>query len=186
MITMTDLTTITTGLPLKSGRWSLDTAHARAGFAIRHLGVAKVRGHFADVDAELVVGSSLADSSVTATIGLASIDTGNADRDGHVRTAEFLDVDNNQTMTFRSSGIHGDGEDWKLEGELTIGDVTRPVSLDVELGGVADFFDGTRHAGFGATGQVRRKDFGLDFGAADLLLGDVVKFELDLEFIEPA
>ena len=181
---MTD-TTITQ-LPLKPGTWALDTAHARVGFAVRHLGVAKVRGLFADVDATLSIGNTVEETAVEATIGIASIDTGNADRDAHVLSAELLDVAQRPTMTFRSTGVRGGADEWVLDGHLTIGEVTRPIAFDIELGGVADFFDGTRHAGFEATGELRRKDFGIDFGALNPLLGDVVKIQLDLEFIEPA
>ncbi len=88
-------------------------------------------------------------------------------------------------MSYRSTRIQGEGSDWTVEGDLTIGDVTRLLSLTVELGGVEDFFDGTRHAGFEATGEIRRKDFGLGFGALGAMLGDIVKIELDLQFIEP-
>jgi polyisoprenoid-binding protein YceI len=174
-----------TGLPLAPGRWALDAAHSHVGFAIRHLGVSKVRGRFNDVDAELVVGPSPEASTVVATVGLASIDTGNADRDAHVLQPELLDVATRPTMSFRSLAVRGERADWVLDGELTIGDVTRPLVLDVELGGVEPFFDGTRHAGFEATGELRRRDFGLDFGAAGTLLGDVVKIDLDLQFVEP-
>jgi polyisoprenoid-binding protein YceI len=178
--------TSTTDLPLNPGRWALDKAHARVGFSVRHLGVSKVRGFFADVDAELVVGASLDDTAVNASIDMASIDTGNADRDANVRSNQLLDVEQRPTMTFRATGISGSGEDWTLDGDLTIGDVTRPMSLDVEFGGIAEVFDGTRHAGFEARGELRRKDFGLSFGPADPLVGQVVKLEFDLEFIEPA
>ena len=178
--------TATTDLPLKPGTWTLDRAHARVGFAVRHLGVAKVRGFFAGVDADLVVGSSLAETAVNATIATASIDTGNDDRDASVRNNQLIDVERRPTLTFRSTGISGSGEDWTLDGDLTIGDVTRPISLDVEFGGVADVFDGTRRAGFEARGELRRNDFGLSFGPLDPLVGQAVKLELDLEFIEPA
>jgi polyisoprenoid-binding protein YceI len=176
---------IITELPLKAGEWKLDTQHTQVGFAIRHLGVAKVRGRFADVDARLNVGSALEHINIEATIGMASIDTGNPDRDAHVKSPELLFVEHRPTMTFRSTAVRQKGDDWLLDGELTIGDVTQPITLDVEFGGVADFFDGTRHAGFEAKGELRRKDFGLGFGALGLALGDVVKLELDLEFIEP-
>lgn len=179
------ITPIASHVPLKPGDWALDTAHARVGFSIRHLGVAKVRGHFGAVDARLVVGDTIDTSSVAATIDLASIDTGNTDRDAHLRSGDLLDVEQRPTMTFRSTRVGGDGDAWTLDGELTIGSVTNPVTLDVEFGGVADFFDGTRHAGFEARGELRRKDFGLDFGPIGMMLGDVVKLELDLEFIEP-
>jgi polyisoprenoid-binding protein YceI len=189
---MTDTTTTSapasapaSDLPLVPGRWTLDTHHSQAGFTIRHLGVSKVRGRFRDLEADLVVGDTAESSSVTATIAVASLDTGNADRDAHVLSDELLDVTTRPTLAFRSLAVHGAGSDWTVDGELTIGDVTRPITLDVELGGVQDFFDGTRHAGFEATAQLRRKDFGISFGAADAVLGDVVKIELDLQFVEP-
>jgi polyisoprenoid-binding protein YceI len=182
---MTDSPNATTTLPLVPGPWALDVAHAQVGFAIRHLGVSKVRGRFADVDAELVIGATPAETSVTATIALASIDTGNADRDAHVRSAEMLDTDVRTTMSFRSLAVRGEGTEWVVDGELTIGEVTRPLTLEVELGGIEPFLDGTRHAGFEATGELRRSDFGLGFGPLGAFLGDVVKLELDLEFVEP-
>jgi len=89
-------------------------------------------------------------------------------------------------MTFTSTHVAGDSSDWTLAGDLAIGDVTRPISFDVELGGVQPYFDGTRHAGFEATGELRRKEFGLGFGALGAVLGDVVKIELDLQFVEPS
>jgi polyisoprenoid-binding protein YceI len=179
------MSNIVTQLPLKAGEWTLDKMHTQVGFAIRHLGVAKVRGRFADVDASLVVGPSLEHCQVSATIATASLDTGNPDRDAHVKSPDLLHVEQRPTMSFRSTGVRDNADGWLLDGELTIGEVTRPITLDVEFGGVADFFDGTRHAGFEATGELRRKDFGLGFGPLGIALGDVVKLELDLEFIEP-
>jgi polyisoprenoid-binding protein YceI len=178
--------TTTTDLPLEPGRWTLDPAHARVGFAVRHLGLAKVRGFFADVDAELVVGSSLEDTAVHASIGTASIETAHPVRDANIRGREILDVERRPTITFRSTAIRGAGGDWTLDGDLTIGDVTGPISLDVELNGVAEVFGGARHAGFDAHGTLRRKDFGLSFGPLDPVIGQVVTVELDLEFVEPA
>lgn len=172
-------------LPLVPGRWALDTLHSQVSFSVRHLGVSKVRGRFNDVAADLVVGSTADTSSVTATIAVASLDTGNPDRDAHVLSDELLDVSKRPTLAFRSLAVRGAGSDWTVDGELTIGEVTRPITLDVELGGVEDFFDGSRHAGFEASTQLRRKDFGIDFGASNALLGDVIKIELDLQFIEP-
>ena len=113
-MTTTTPTTVATGAtstapPLTQGTWALDTNHTSVGFAIRRLGLAKVRGHFSDVSAELVVGSTIDDCHVTATVALASIDTGNADRDAHLRTADLLDVENRPTMSYRSTSVHGDG-----------------------------------------------------------------------------
>lgn len=187
---MSDAKLDTRNLPLAPGRWTLDPLHSSVGFTIRHLGVSKVRGHFTQFDAELVVGETLDGTSVSATVALASIDTGIGDRDDHVRSADMLDVERRPTMTFRSTAIHGDGTDWVLDGELTIGDVTRQLSLEAELGGVVaapEELGGTRRAGFEASGQLRRKDFGLGFGTlGDSLLSDVVKIELDLQFSEPS
>ncbi len=190
-MTTTTPTTVATGAtsaapPLTQGTWALDTNHTSVGFAIRRLGLAKVRGHFSDVSAELVVGSTIDDCHVTATVALASIDTGNADRDAHLRTADLLDVENRPTMSYRTTSVHGAGSEWTVDGELTIGDVTAPVTLAVEIGDVGDYFDGTRHVGIEATGEIRRGEFGLGFGMLGAMLGDVVKIELDLEFIEPA
>ncbi|MEV0697432.1 YceI family protein [Saccharopolyspora sp. NPDC050389] len=179
------MTAETTALPLKTGRWALDPLHSSVGFAIRHLGVSKVRGRFAEVDAELLVGETLDESAITATVAIASIDTGNTDRDAHVLAPDLLDVEKRPTLAFRSTRLRGEGEDWTLEGELTIGEVTRPIAFDVEFGGVEDLPGGTRHAGFEANGEIRRRDYGINFGAGEALLGDVVKIQLDVQFVEP-
>ncbi|WAZ20967.1 YceI family protein [Streptomyces cinnabarinus] len=181
-MTQDNAPTTTVTLPLAPGQWPFDPLHSAVNFTIRHLGIAKVRGRFREVTAELYVGERAEEIQVTAEIALASIDTGNSDRDAHTRAADLLDVEKRPTMTFRSTRVTGSGEDWSMEGELTIGEVTRPVTLAVEFGGVGDF-DGRRHAGFEATGEIRRSDFGLDFGRG--MLSDVVKIQLDMEFMEP-
>lgn len=171
-------------LPLAPGLWTLDPLHSQASFTIRHLGVAKVRGRFNVFEASLDVGETHEESYVQAVIKVDSLDTGNSDRDAHVLSPEFLHVEEHPEIRFTSTRITGDGEDWRLEGEATIHGVTRPFAFDVEFGGTGAFMDNT-HAGFSASGELRRKDFGLDFGAGNLMLGEVVKFELDLEFIAP-
>jgi polyisoprenoid-binding protein YceI len=177
-------------LPLVPGRWALDPNHSSVGFTIRHLGVSKVRGRFQQFDVDVVVGSTLADTSVTATIDMASIDTGNTDRDAHVRSADLLDVTRRPTMTFNSTAIAEARDGWTVVGDLTIGDVTRPFQLAVELGGIEEFPGSPRHAGFEAIGELRRKDFGIDLalppGVSAVALGDVVKVELDVQLLEPA
>ncbi|MDQ1487982.1 MAG: hypothetical protein QOJ23_496 [Actinomycetota bacterium] len=182
-------TTHTTSLPLVPGRWKVDTAHSSVGFTIRHLGVAKVRGRFDRFDADVVIGETLETTSLSATIDVASLDTANADRDAHVLSADILDVARRPTLTFVSTRITGAGSEFRVEGELTIGDVTRPLVLNVEFGGQQAFPGGARHAGFEATAELRRRDFGIDLAAmppgSDALLGNVVKLELDLELLEP-
>lgn len=176
--------TYAASLPLAPGDWELDPLHSAVNFTIRHLGIAKVRGRFGEVKAGLYVGDTADEVRVSAEIALASIDTGNPDRDAHTRSPELLDVEKRPTMTFRSTRVSGDGEEWSMEGDLTIGDVTRTVTLAVEFGGVVDSpVDSRRHAGFEATGEIRRSDFGLDFGTG--FLGDVVKVQLDMQFVEP-
>lgn len=171
-------------LPLTPGEWDLDPHHSSVDFTIRHLGISKVRGRFTEFTAGLYVGETLDDVRVTSEIALASIDTGNADRDAHTRSAELLDVEKRPTMTFRSTRISGEGEDWTMTGDLTIGDVTHPVTLAVEFGGVVDSpLDQRKHAGFEATGEIRRGDFGLNFFPG--LLGEVIKIRLDMQFAGP-
>ncbi|MET9257104.1 YceI family protein [Streptomyces sp. NPDC003717] len=175
----------TTALPLRPGQWALDPLHSNANFQVRHLGISKVRGRFTGVTADLVVGERVEDVRVSATIDLATIDTGNADRDAHVLSPDLLDVAKRPTMVFRSTGVSGAGEDWTMAGELTIGEVTRPVTLAVDFGGVVDVpMGGGRHAGFEAAGEIRRSEFGLDFAPG--LLGEVVKIQLDMQFVEPS
>ena len=184
---MTSLTDSTApALPLDPGTWTVDPNHSAVNFTIRHLGVSKVRGQFTRFDADVRVGPTPETTTVTATIDVASVDTGNTDRDAHVLQPDMIDVTLRPTLHFTSTSISGAGEEWQLLGDLTIGDVTRPVTLDVELGGVAEFpADGRRHAGFEATGQIRRQDFGLMPAIPSAMLGDVIKIELDLQLIEP-
>ena len=184
---MTSLTDSTApALPLAPGHWTLAPNHSAVNFTLRHLGVSKVRGLFTRFDADVRVGSPPGTTTVTASIDVASVDTGNSDRDAHVLQPDMIDVTLRPTLTFTSTSISGAGDEWELVGDLTIGDVTRPVTLDVELGGVADFpADGRRHAGFEATGQIRRQDFGLMPAIPGAMLGDVIKIELDLQLVEP-
>jgi polyisoprenoid-binding protein YceI len=182
--------TSTSTLPLASGRWTLDKNHSGVFFVVRHLGLSNVRGRFDGFDATLDIGSSLDDVTVTADVELSSVDTNNADRDAHLRSTDFFDTDKNPVMTFRSTSITGEGADYELAGDLTIAGITKPVTFDVEFNGDEVFpGDQSTHAGFSATGQIRRSDFGIDFGiipgAEKLMLGDKVKVELDLQFVAP-
>jgi polyisoprenoid-binding protein YceI len=177
-------------LPLAPGRWAVDSNHSSIGFTIRHLGVSKVRGRFTRFDADVVIGPTLDTTTVNATVDVASIDTANADRDAHVLSPDIIDVARRPTMVFRSTSIAGAGSEYQIDGDLTIGEITRPVVLAVELGGIEAFPGGPRHAGFEATTEIRRKDFGIDVamppGVSAVALGDVVKVEFDLPLLEPA
>lgn len=177
------MTTETSALPLKSGSWTLDPHHSAVGFSVRHLGVSKVRGRFAEFTAGLDVGETADDIAISSTIQIGSLDTGNAQRDQHVLSSDLLDVAKRPTIAFRSTTISGAGEDWRLAGELTIGEVTNPVTLDVEFGGVETGPDGKPHAGFEAVGEIRRSDYGLSFAPG--VLGEVIKVTLDIQFVAP-
>lgn len=178
-------------LGLHPGRWVVDPTHSAVLFSIRHLGLAKVRGRFDRFETALDVGPTLAETRVAATIDLASINTNNTDRDTHLRSTDFFSTDEHPAMRFISHGIQPAGEQWELQGEVTLNGHTRPLTLVVEFNGVQEFpGQNRRHAGFSATGSLRRSEFGIEFGLLPigmdtLALGDEVKIELDLEFVEP-
>jgi polyisoprenoid-binding protein YceI len=170
-----------------AGTWTIDPVHSEVGFAVRHMMVSKVRGKFGVFNGDVVTGQSPLDSSVTATIDLSSIDTGNTDRDNHIRSADFFEVDTHKTMTYRSTGVRVDGDEYILDGELTLKGVTRPISLRLELGGFGlDAYGGTR-AGFTAKGELRRSDFGVDFNAVletgGVVVADKVALHLEIEAV---
>jgi polyisoprenoid-binding protein YceI len=179
-------TTATVTIPgYQAGRWTIDPVHSEVGFSVRHMMVSKVRGKFTRFEGELVTGDNPLDSSVTATIELDSIDTGNADRDAHIRSADFFETDAHTTMTYRSTGVRVEDGDYVLDGELTLKGVTRPVPLRLEIGGFGpDAYGGVR-AGFTATGEIKRSDFGVDFNAAletgGVVVGDKVTLNLEIE-----
>jgi polyisoprenoid-binding protein YceI len=183
--------TTTTQLPLTAGTWTIDPTHTTVGFTVRHLGLSKVRGRFDGVDASLVVGDGLETSSVRATIDLSTVDTGNPDRDGHLRSSDFFDAEENPQMTFVSTDIRGNGDDFTLVGDLTINGVTKPVELDVEFFGTSVFpGDQSTRAGFAATGTLSRKDFGIEFnvplGGDKVMIADKVVLDLDVQLVAPA
>jgi polyisoprenoid-binding protein YceI len=176
----------TTSIPgYLAGTWDIDTSHSDVSFTIRHMMVSKVRGRFGVFSGEIVTGENLTDSSVTATIDATSIDTNNEQRDGHIRSADFFDVENHPQWTFRSTGVRVDDGDLALDGELTIKGVTRPVTLALEVNGFGpDAWGGTR-AGFSASTTIDRNDFGVDIkmplDGGGVVVGDKVQISLEIE-----
>lgn len=173
---------------LTQGTWTLDTSHSEVGFTVRHAGISKVRGKFTQVEGALTVGASLAETTVTATIAADSFDSGDANRDGHVRGADFFDVEQFPTLVFTSTSVSGSNEDFELTGELTIRGITKTVTLNGEFNGVAvDPFGATR-AGFEAKTVISRKEFGLTWNAAleagGVLVSDKVTITLDVAFVK--
>jgi polyisoprenoid-binding protein YceI len=170
-----------------AGTWDIDPVHSDVSITARHFGVSKVRGAFSKFSGEIVTAESPLDSSVTATIEAASVDTKNADRDNHIRSADFLDVENNPTITFRSTAIKAAEEGFVLEGELTLNGVTKAVALDLELTGFGtDPFGGTR-VGFSAITVVLRSDFGMKFNAmveaGRAVVSDKLQVALEIEAV---
>lgn len=175
---------------LTTGTWTLDSSHSEIGFTVRHAGISKVRGQFKEADATLDLAENVADSKVNATIKTASFDSGDVNRDGHVRGEDFFDVEKFPEISFVSNAIVPKGDAYELQGELTIKGVTRPVALETELNGVAvDPFGNTR-AGLTAETTISRKDFGLTWNAVleagGVLVSDKVAINLELAFIAPA
>lgn len=175
---------------LTPGTWTLDGAHSDVGFTVRHAGISKVRGSFDDVTATLRVAGTVEKSLATATIAATSFNTHDANRDAHVRGADFFDVEQHPHLTFVSTGCTGSGETYELHGDLTIRGITKQVTLHTEFNGVAvDPFGATR-AGFSATTVISRKDFGLTWNAAleagGVLVGDKVTIHVDVAFVAPA
>ncbi len=174
-----------------AGTYVLDQNHRRVGFVARHLMVSKVRGHFADATATITVAEDPLQSSVTATIQAASIATGQEQRDGHLKSADFLDVENFPTLEYRSSGVKSiDGNEFVLTGELTIKDVTVPVELNVELEGVGRSPYGQDVFGFSATAEIDREEFGITWNVAletvGVMVGKKIKLEIEGEAIRQA
>lgn len=186
---MTDLSTLT------PGTWTVDPAHSTVGFVARHLMITKVRGRFTDFSGSLEVAENPLESHVVATVNLASVDTGDAGRDAHLRNADFFDLEGEDgsaggspTMTFVSTGIKEDDGDYVLFGDLTINGVTRQVEFDLEFEGVnVDPWNNTK-AGFSAATEINRKDFGLEWNVAletgGVLVGDKVKVQLDIQAVK--
>jgi polyisoprenoid-binding protein YceI len=155
------MTTAITTLPgLTAGTWAIDPVHSAVGFSVRHLMVSKVRGTFNDFTGAITVAED-GTASVTAEIQVASIDTKNADRDAHIKSADFFDAEQFPTATFTSTGIRTKGDDYVVDGNFTLRGVTRPVELALEFNGVNPGMGNGPVAGFEATTVLNRKDFGI-------------------------
>ncbi|WP_028927072.1 YceI family protein [Pseudonocardia acaciae] len=172
---------------LAAGTWDIDPVHSDVSFTVRHMMVSRIRGRFGAFTGTIVTSPDVLGSSVTASIDVGSVDTGNDQRDEHVRSAQFLDAQNHPTMTYRSTGVRANGDGYVIDGELTLHGATRPVQLDVNLGGIGpDPWGGTR-IGFAATATIDRRDFGIDvslpFDGGGVVVSDRVEIELNVEAV---
>jgi len=171
----------------KVGTWTLDPAHSEVSFTVRHLAISKVRGVFKEFEATITTPENPLEASVVASADVASIDTKNADRDAHLRTGDFFLAEEHPKITFVSTGVRQEGDDFYVDGDLTIRGVTKPVSFKTEFGGFGnDPWGGTR-AGLTATTKVNREDFGLTWNApletGGFLLGNDVTITLDFQAV---
>ena len=174
---------------LSTGTWTIDPAHTSIGFAVRNLMVSKVRGTFGTFDGAIVVAEDGA-PSVTAEIQVGSLYTGNAQRDEHVRSADFLDVAQYPTATFSSTGVRADGDHYVLDGDFTLKGNIRPISLVLHVNGVSPGMGHGEVAGFEASVVIDRRDFGVDIDmplpTGGAVVGNEVTITLSIEAVKQA
>ncbi len=181
------MTTATT--PISAGTWAIDTAHSTVEFSVRHLMVSKVRGKFENFSGVITVDADGA-PSVTAEIDVTSLNTGNEQRDGHVKSADFFDAENYPVATFVSTAVRPNGASYLLDGNLTIKGNTRPVTLSLEFNGVSPGMGQGEVSGYEASLVINRKDFGVDLDlpmeTGGAVVGDKVTITLDIEAVKQA
>jgi len=189
MATTAEITRTIDGVELpQPGTYALDASHTDVGFSVRHLMVSKTKGRFAGVSGTVTIADDPTESSVEVEIDVASIDTRDEKRDGHLRSPDFFDVEQFPTMTFRSTAVRPlGGERWAVDGDLTVHGVTRPVGLEVTFEGAARDPWGGERLGFTARAEVDREDFGLTWNqtleTGGVLVGKAAKLEIEAEAV---
>ncbi|MVP01618.1 YceI family protein [Paenibacillus lutrae] len=172
---------------MTNSKWIVDSTHSSLDFTVKHMMIAKVKGNFASFEAQIDADpSDLTTASVYVSVDLNSVDSRNADRDNHLRSADFFDVEKNPEMTFRSTRIVKTGDDeYKVTGDFTLHGVTRPETFDVTFEGAGKDPWGNEKVGFSGKGSIKRSDYGLTYNAAletgGMLIGDEIKISIDLE-----
>ncbi|OMH26980.1 polyisoprenoid-binding protein [Tersicoccus phoenicis] len=174
---------------LTQGVWTADVSHSHVAWSVRHAGISKVRGTFDSFTSTLTVGETLEQSVVVADIDVASVNSKDENRDGHVRGTDFFDAENFPTMSFRSTSVSGTQDDLTITGELTIRGTTQEVTLTGELSGVATDPFGITRTGVTASTSISRKAFGITWNAAleagGVMVSDKVTIDLDVEYTAP-
>jgi polyisoprenoid-binding protein YceI len=171
--------------PIASGTWKVDAAHSKVGFSVKHLGVSTVRGEFNEFEGILEVGEDLASARVHGTVRAGSVDTNEPQRDEHLRSADFFDVETHPEIRFESKGIEPLDEDtFRIVGDLTLHGVTRELELEAEVTGAGQDMQGNERIGLEVTGGLSRGDYGMKFnqalGGGNVLVSDKVKLALDI------
>lgn len=173
-------------------KWVIDPTHSKVSFKVKHLMISNVLGSFREFEgAATTEGDDFSTAKISFSLNAASIDTEVADRDAHLKSADFFDAENFPKLTFAGNGLTDLGDDiYELTGELTIKDVTKAVTLQVEFGGIGTDPWGNVKAGFAVSGKINRKDFGLNWNAAleagGVLIGEEVKLSADIELAKVA
>jgi polyisoprenoid-binding protein YceI len=173
-------------------KWAIDPTHSKVGFKVKHLMISNVTGSFRDFKGEATTaGNDFSTAVISFSLNTASVDTEMADRDAHLKSADFFDTEKFPVLTFKGNSMKDLGDDiYELTGSLTIKDVTKPVKLEVEFGGVGSDPWGNVKAGFSITGKINRKDWGLNWNAAleagGVLVSDEVKINCDIELVKSA
>lgn len=165
-----------------TGTWKLDPSHSEVSFTVKHLMISKVRGVFETFDVTIVTAENPHDSTIEATIDVASVNTGNEGRDNHLRTSDFFLVEEHPTMSFVSTSFDGEPDDFSVTGDLTLRGVTKSVVLKGEFGGIITDGYGNTRAGATATAKINRHDFGVNWNAALEAGGVLVSEKVTLEF----
>jgi polyisoprenoid-binding protein YceI len=172
----------------QAATWNIDPVHSEVGFSVRHMMVSKVRGRFTSFSGQLVTADDPLQSSVTAEIDLSSINTGQEQRDEHIRSADFFEVETYPTMTYKSTGVRIEDGEYVLDGDLTLKGVTKNVPLRLELQGFGPDAYGGYRAGFTATGEINRSEFNIAFNAplqnGGVVVGDKIQLQLEIEAVK--
>ncbi len=178
---MSDLSALT------AGTWNIDPSHSTVGFTARHLMITKVHGTFKTFSGTITVGTDLLQSSVEATVEMVSVHTGDDGRDNHLRTGDFFEADRFPTMTLTSTGITANGGNYLMAADLTIKGVTKSANFDLEFEGVSKDPWGNTKAGFTASAEINRKDWGLEYNAVletgGVVIGEKIKITLDIQAV---
>lgn len=176
---------------MASTKWALDPTHSELQFKVKHLMITTVTGSLKSFSAELSSeGDDFENAQVSFEAELSSIDTGNTDRDNHLKSGDFFDAEQFPKISFTSTSVSKDGDDLNVKGDLTIKDVTKPVTLKAEFGGIATDPWGNTKAGFTLSGKINRNDFGLTWNAAletgGVMVSEEVKIAGELQFVKQA
>jgi polyisoprenoid-binding protein YceI len=185
----TQTTAVRTTPVVPPGRWNVDPIHSNVEFAVKHMGIATVRGRFTDFQGTLDIGSDLSSSRASGSVMVASIDTGDATRDAHLRSADFFDAENHPEIGFESTRVEAiDEASSRIFGNLTMHGVTREVRLEVVIAGTDQDPWGNTRVGLEAVGVIKRSDFDMKFnqalGSGNMLVGDKVGISLDISAVK--